>query len=90
MQEQQLQMLRRIMELEFICLELQLFLDTHPDETRAVQDFSAVSAELMEAKSQYEAMYGPLLSYGFGKASGQRWQWIDDLWPWEINWRRSV
>jgi spore coat protein JB len=85
---QQKEMLLRIMELQFAATELNLFLDTHPDDMRALQEFRMRSQELMGAKMEYERIYGPLLNYGFGM-TGRTWQWIDDPWPWEINWRRS-
>lgn len=86
MDTRQKELLMRIMELEFACLELNLFLDTHPDDTSALKDFKLRSQELMKAKMEYEFAYGPLLNYGFGTA-GTGWQWINDPWPWEINWK---
>jgi spore coat protein JB len=85
----QLEMLRCIMQLEFECIDLQLFLDTHPAEARALEEFRRYSDELCNAKKAYEDAYGPLLNYGFGRAPGG-WQWICDPWPWEINWRRGA
>lgn len=82
------QALRRIMELEFTALELNLFLDTHPQDQRALADFNAVSMELMRAKMAYESRYGPLLNYGFSP-SPDRWRWIDEPWPWEITFDRE-
>jgi spore coat protein JB len=86
----QMDRLRHLMELEFVAIELNLFLDTHPCDRRALQDFRAVSQELMMAKSAYEAEYGPLLNFGLGgTSSSPSWEWINDPWPWEINWRRG-
>ncbi|HHW19354.1 MAG TPA: spore coat protein CotJB [Firmicutes bacterium] len=89
MDPRQKELLMRIMELEFACIDLDLYLATHPDDTRALQDFKMRSQELMNAKMEYELAYGPLLNYGFGTNPGRTWQWIDEPWPWEINWRRS-
>ncbi len=55
--------LLRIMELEFAAIDLNLFLDTHPDDRCALTDFAAVSQELMRAKSEFEARYGPLMEF---------------------------
>ncbi len=90
MDRNQMEKLRYLMELEFVAIELNLFLDTHPGERRALQDFCAVARELIEAKAAYEAEYGPLLNFGLGApGTAPSWQWINDPWPWEINWRRS-
>ena len=77
--------LLRIMELEFAAIDLNLFLDTHPDDRCALTDFAAVSQELMRAKSEFEARYGPLMNFGFGLNEGNIWRWIESPWPWEIN-----
>jgi spore coat protein JB len=79
------EMLRRIMELQFITLELNLFLDTHPNDERALCDFKAASEALMEAKHEFERTFHPLLNYGLGRVENG-WNWICDPWPWEINW----
>ena len=89
MDSRQCDTLVRIMQLTFQCVDLQLFLDTHPSEARALDAFRTYSQELQETKAQYEQAYGPLLNYGFGSAYGS-WNWIAEPWPWEINWRRGV
>ncbi len=75
--------LLRIMELEFAAVELNLFLDTHPDEQRALADYNAVAQELGRVKAAYEARYGPLLNFGQSASPGA-WRWIEQPWPWEI------
>ena len=66
----------------------QPYLDTHPDDMRALQEFRMRSQELIGAKMEYERVYGPLLNFGLGM-TGRTRQWIQDPWPWEVNWRRS-
>ena len=77
--------LLRIMELEFAAIDLNLFLDTHPDDSCALTDFAAVSQELMKAKAEFEARYGPPMIFGFGLNQGNTWRWIESPWPWEVN-----
>ncbi|HHV79554.1 MAG TPA: spore coat protein CotJB [Firmicutes bacterium] len=78
-----LSLLRRIMELQFTATDLNLFLDTHPDDQRALADYNATVQELRTAVSMYEMRYGPLINYGFSESSGT-WRWVDEPWPWEI------
>lgn len=82
-------LLLRLMELQFATLELNLFLDTHPEESQAIQDFRILSQELMNTKMAYESAYGPLLNFGLGM-TGRSWEWIQDPWPWEVNWRGVI
>lgn len=91
MKTNQFESLRNIMMLQFIAVELNLFLDTHPGDERALEDFRCISQELLEAKSEYEAQYEPLLNFGLGYPSDPNcFTWVNDPWPWEINWKRGV
>ncbi|MCC5911789.1 MAG: spore coat protein CotJB [Clostridiaceae bacterium] len=75
-------LMRKIQDVEFAALELQLYLDTHPQDQRAVMQFNQYARELMMLKQQYEMAYGPLLNYGFSP-SQYPWRWIETPWPWE-------
>lgn len=80
--------LLRIMELEFAAIDLNLFLNTHPGEQRALADYNAVAQELMRAKTAYESRYGPLMPFGQAVSQGT-WRWIEEPWPWELTFNRE-
>lgn len=84
MKPSQSSLLRRLQALEFTALELNLYLDTHPDDANALRDFNEISDELREAKKEYEARYGPLVNFGHSSSPGE-WRWIEDPWPWEVS-----
>ena len=72
-------MLRRISTLDFAIYELNLFMDTHPnnqDINMRINDYKEKSNALRE---QYQAKYGPLTSRNMEE---NRWGWISDPWPW--------
>lgn len=77
-------MLINIMAEEFTAIEFNLYLDTHPDDMKALNDFNETVKKLRDLKAQYEKRYGPLTNFGFA-TSEYPWQWIDEPWPWEIN-----
>lgn len=77
-------LLKMIQQVEFVALELQLYLDTHPDEAVPLQHFNQAAAQLAALKKQYEDRYGPLLSYGFSPETGNTWRWAQTPWPWEM------
>ena len=77
-------LLRRIQEMEFTGVELNLYLNTHPEDTQALQNFCRTANELATLKQQYEQVYGPLLGFGFGKNPGNNWVWALTPWPWEM------
>ncbi|WP_425059325.1 hypothetical protein SCACP_40090 [Sporomusa carbonis] len=82
--EKQLMLLRKIQEMEFVAIELNLYLDTHPCDDDALNDFNCAVEMLKKYKEKYECEYGPLLNFGFGGLSRQPWQWAQGPWPWEL------
>ncbi|MCG9968885.1 spore coat protein CotJB [Pelotomaculum terephthalicicum JT] len=80
---QQMQLLLKIQELEFTAIELNLYLDTHPDDQQALNLYNSVVPQLRKCIEAYEQYCGPL--FHFGMATSQYpWQWINSPWPWEM------
>lgn len=75
-------MLRDIQELEFSCVELNLYLDNHPDCERALADYNMYTEKLINLKNIFEMKYGPLANFG-SSPSRFPWQWVEEPWPWE-------
>lgn len=80
---EQLALLKEIQALEFTCIDLNLYLDTHPCDERALADYNANTQQLTCLKSEYTQRYGPLTNFGLEPVGGQ-WSWICEPWPWEI------
>jgi len=66
---------------DFAALELQLFLDTHPYDTRALMMFTSAVQKAAMLRNEYESMYGPITPAG--AAGRMPWQWIKSPWNWE-------
>ena len=81
-QSEKKELLLKIMKNDFILVDLQLYLDNHPNCLAAVEEFNQHSRISLELKEQYHRMYGPLMNYGY-MDSEIPWQWIDEPWPWE-------
>ncbi|ABR49776.1 spore coat peptide assembly protein cotJB [Alkaliphilus metalliredigens QYMF] len=71
-----------IQEVEFAALELNLYLDTHRCDQKALARYNHLHQQLMALKKQYEMAHGPLLNFGFSP-SRYPWQWVEGPWPWE-------
>lgn len=84
MDPNQRQLLHEIQQLEFVAIELTLYLDTHPDEQEPLRDYNRITERLNQLKMQYERLYGPLAAYGVS-TSRTPWQWAEQPWPWDIN-----
>lgn len=74
---------RRISALNFSIHELVLFLDTHPQNRRAMQMLSEYRRRRRDAVADYEAKCGPYVSTVNDVSSRDYWNWIDSPWPWE-------
>lgn len=74
------QLLRQIMEYDFVQYELNLYLDTHPDDIRALKIFKQVSETAKELRKTYEENFGPITASG---NTANTWQWIESPWPWD-------
>ena len=72
-----------LMALQFALIELNLFLDTHPNCQDALCDFNEYAEKFDAAVCAYEKKNGPLFNFGLSE-SGYPWQWATNPWPWDI------
>lgn len=70
-----------IMKYEFVADELTLFLDTHPNDLKALEMRAAIVTKLDNIKSLYNKNFGPLTADCIRNTDN--WSWINSPWPWE-------
>lgn len=68
--------------LEFVVLELGLYLNTHPDDAEAFAMYKQYAAMEKAAKAAYEAKFGPLTKSS--AAASDRYRWLQGPWPWNF------
>ena len=73
------EMLKEIKCYNFAVIELALYLDTHPDDERALCLHNSYCKTLKELKDEYQKVYGPLSIY----YPCNKWRWLEEPWPWE-------
>ena len=78
------EMMRCIQQLQFMTVELNLYLDTHPNDCRAIMEYNYYTQQLSMLKKQYERMYGPMTGFGYAPNQHKTWKWIEK-WPWELD-----
>ena len=72
-------MLNTIKSLNFAIIELGLYLNTHPDDQRALCLHREYTRQLKDLKDKYQKVYGPLtINFPCNK-----WRWLEEPWPWE-------
>ena len=72
--------LSELQALEFVIVELGLYLNTHPDDKEAFALFQKYVAMAKEGRERYEAMFGPLTLKA--AAASDCYSWLADPWPW--------
>ena len=61
---QQRELLRQLQEIDFVLVELNLYLDTHPGDLEALQQYNWYANERDKIALTYEEQYGPLRNFG--------------------------
>lgn len=74
--------MQNIYELGFVITESILYLDTHPDDTEAIEYYSKMRDEFLKAMDYYAKNFGPL-NY-FNIESKNYWTWVSTPMPWEV------
>ena len=72
-------MIERIKCLNFAIIELGLYLDTHPDDEKALCLHRKYCKEYRELTDKYQKVYGPLTI----QFPCNKWRWLEEPWPWE-------
>lgn len=80
---EQAQLLEELMKYEFSAIDLNLYLDTHPNDAQALNHFNSLTRRIAMIRKTYQRDFGPLLNYGFCP-SQYPWRWVNDPWPWEV------
>lgn len=75
------EMLREVMEADFAVYDLQLYLDTHPRDEKALAMFRDLVRQAAERKRAFEENFGPLTPDS--ATDTKEWTWIKSPWPWE-------
>lgn len=75
--------MEELQAVDFVLVELTLYLDTHPHDQEAIRQFNEYAKERKRLKKIVESMYGPLQQFG-NSYSGYPWGWSESPWPWQI------
>ena len=73
-------MMKALQALGLAVFETALFLDSHPNNQRALEFYRKNAKAYMALKDRYTSLYGPLT---LGDSAGESWMWVDTPWPWQ-------
>lgn len=77
------QLMEDLQAVDFVLVELTLYLDTHPKDYEAVKQYNQFARQRKILMEKIEHIYGPMQQYG-NSYSGYPWNWDDPPWPWQI------
>lgn len=78
----QAELLTRVDAYCFAAHDINLYLDTHPDDRDMVNLFKELASDFKNSTDEYEKKYGPLF---VDSSITYPWAWNSSPWPWENN-----
>ncbi|MHA0857789.1 spore coat protein CotJB [Paenibacillus sp. CMAA1364] len=81
--QQYYEWLEQLQVVDFALVELNLYLDTHPDDLKIIQQYNQLSQERTRLANQFQEVYGPLMNFGHAYSQFP-WQWSQSPWPWQV------
>lgn len=76
------QLLHDIGVIDFVVVEMTLYLDTHPTDKEAMEYLSHYVRMKNQAMRKYAIKYGPLQISNTDEAMDHEWKWATQDWPW--------
>lgn len=75
--------LHDLQAVDFVLVELTLYLDTHPNDMAALQQYNQFAHKRKTMVQEFELDFGPLMPFGHAY-SKHPWQWVETPWPWQV------
>lgn len=75
-------LLTEISKVDFLLKDLNLYLDTHPYDQQAIEQFKQFNRMKKQLTKDYTKAYGPL-ELSILDDSMREWKWSLQDWPWE-------
>lgn len=75
-------LLRRLSSAQFAAWEVRMYLDTHPDDTEAINTLHKYTQKTALLMKEFESKYGPIEAQN--SLGDKRFQWVNNPWPWEV------
>ena len=81
------ELLERLSEASFAAVDLQLYLDTHPSDKKALEKLNKYLDKTAELTEEFTRRFGPISPQDiYGDTS---FEWINSPWPWDRNFAES-
>lgn len=75
------ELLHNLQRIEFAMVEVNLYLNAHPDCAEALAQYANLQNMHKNALAEYEAVCGPIMAQN---NNSETWDWVRTPWPWEM------
>ncbi|MBM7648019.1 spore coat protein JB [Bacillus ectoiniformans] len=75
--------LEEIQAVDFVIVDLTLYLHTHPDDLEAVKQYNTSVQKSKKLKKEFEMKYGAMTSFGYSY-SRHPFDYKEAPWPWQV------
>ncbi len=75
--------LKGLQAIDMTIIDLSEYLDTHANDSFAIERYNLACADYQKAKAEYEDLYGPL-SLDSLSSTNDKWLWALDDFPWDL------
>lgn len=83
MSGEQKKMLHNIGVIDFVIVEMNEYLDTHPTDKEAIDYLGHYVRMKNQAMREYAMKFGPLCISDADSCNQNEWKWALQPWPWE-------
>ncbi|MDZ5473626.1 spore coat protein CotJB [Bacillus sp. 31A1R] len=74
--------MEEIQTVDFVLVELTLYLDTHPNDQQAIYQYNQFAQYSKQVKQKFEEKFGPLQQGSLNNSN--QWSWNSTPWPWQV------
>ncbi|GIO31387.1 hypothetical protein J2TS6_25280 [Paenibacillus albilobatus] len=77
------ELLEQLQVIDFALVELNLYLDTHPDDLKRIEQYNRLAQERIPLVRKFQELYGPLMNFGHAYSKFP-FEWPETPWPWQV------
>lgn len=74
-------LMRKIQMLDFMLIDLSLYLDTHPECANVIEYYNKYRQIRNQVYDEYVSKFGSFVMTN--QEPTDRWDWVNNPWPWE-------
>lgn len=82
-------LLKNLTILDFVAVDLQLYLDTHPNDKETIEKYNSIIEAADSIRAILEEKRKPIFSFR-SLSADESFNWIDNPWPWEKKFNRML